>query len=55
MKSFLTEKELIITLLAENGLNDYKIARKLKLNPSSAADSYKNARRKVTNFKKDTE
>jgi DNA-binding CsgD family transcriptional regulator len=54
MKSFLTERELIITLLAENGLSD-KIARKLKLNPSSVADSHKNARRKVTNFKKDTE
>jgi transcriptional regulator len=43
----LTERERIILQLAKQGLSDYKIARKMSMDPPNVTRSRKNARRKL--------
>lgn len=43
----LTEKERIILQLAQQGLSDYKIARKINSDPPSITRSRKNAQKKL--------
>jgi FixJ family two-component response regulator len=43
----LTEKERLILQLAQHGLSDYKIARKMNSDPPSITRSRKNAHKKL--------
>lgn|GEM_PF-2619201 len=43
----LTERERRILELANQGLSDYKIARKLNINPPTVSRLHKNAQRKL--------
>ena len=43
----LTERERMILQLAGKGLSDYKIARKINIDPPSVTRSRKNAERKL--------
>ncbi len=43
----LTERERIILQLAKQGLSDYKIARKMSIDPPNVTRSRKNAQRKL--------
>jgi DNA-binding NarL/FixJ family response regulator len=43
----LTEKERLILQLAQHGLSDYKIARKINSDPPSITRSRKNAHKKL--------
>ncbi len=43
----LTEKERTILKLAQQGLSDYKIARKINTDPPSVTRSRKNAKKKL--------
>lgn len=43
----LTEKERLILRLAQQGLSDYKIARKINSDPPSITRSRKNAQKKL--------
>jgi DNA-binding NarL/FixJ family response regulator len=49
----LTERERTILILARQGLSDYKIARRINIDPPSATRSRKNAQRKLTNAASD--
>jgi DNA-binding NarL/FixJ family response regulator len=44
----LTERERTILQLARQGLSDYKIARRINIDPPSVTRSRKNAQRKLT-------
>ncbi len=44
----LTERERTILKLAQKGLSDYKIARKINTDPPSVTRSKKNAEKKLT-------
>ena len=45
----LTKRERAILSLAHQGLSDYKIAHKLKVDPPTVSRSHKNARKKLVN------
>ena len=49
----LIERERVILQLSGQGLSDYKIARRINIDPPSATRSRKNAQRKLTNAASD--
>ena len=49
----LTERERLILELHQNGLSDYKIARKINTDPPSVTRSRKNAQKKLGEAKTD--
>jgi DNA-binding NarL/FixJ family response regulator len=51
----LTERERAILQLAQQGLSDYKIARKINKDPPSVTRSRKNAHKKLFNALTDLE
>ena len=51
----LTERERMILQLAGKGLSDYKIARKINIDPPSVTRSRKNARKKLDEAKRNLE
>jgi DNA-binding CsgD family transcriptional regulator len=51
----LTERERIILKLTQQGLSDYKIARRINADPPSVTRSRKNAQRKLYEAKTDLE
>jgi DNA-binding CsgD family transcriptional regulator len=51
----LTERERTILQLAQKGLSDYKIARKIDTDPPSVTRSRKNAQQKLLNSITDIE
>lgn len=55
LKMNLTEKERLILQLAQHGLSDYRIARKINSDPPSITRSRKNAHKKIVSALKDIE
>ena len=51
----LTERERLILQLVGKGLSDYKIARKINIDPPSVTRSKKNAQKKLAAAKTDLE
>ena len=51
----LTERERLILQLVGKGLSDYKIARKINIDPPSVTRSRKNARKKLDEAKRNLE
>ncbi|MEM2130067.1 MAG: LuxR C-terminal-related transcriptional regulator [Candidatus Bathyarchaeia archaeon] len=51
----LTERERTILQLTQQGLSDYRIARKINTDPPSVTRSRKNAQRKLLNATADIE
>jgi DNA-binding CsgD family transcriptional regulator len=55
MAMSLTERERTIMQLSQQGLSDYKIARKINTDPPSVTRSRKNAQKKLEEAKTDLE
>jgi hypothetical protein len=51
----LTERERIVLQLSQQGLSDYKIARKINTDPPSITRSRKNAHKKLIDAARDLE